>query len=285
MLPIPDPCGRFGKLLSLTTAAASAANSFTGDTVVHARDETGKAILKPIREIRIGDEVLAWDEAALVDGQLSQAKPIKLNTTKENTNTKTTRYEKVAGVVTSELQQKLVHITLNNGKTITATQGHPFRTEEGWRDAILLKRGGKLLLKGSGDSEDGSASTQQPRTITIENVQVETKTIRVFNLEVNNLHTFFVGDDGVVVHNGFGSYTCYFKSGKKYHGKGDRKRSELSGKEKANKYNDPVVSIDWTSAKNNRQSFKDEHNRMMTDPQGHKSDNNYNKIASPGRRY
>jgi hypothetical protein len=203
MLPIPDPCGRFGKLLSLATAAASAANSFTGDTVVHARDTNGKAILKPIKEIRIGDEVLAWDEAALVDGQLSQAKPIRLNTTKENTNTKTTRYEKVAGVITSELQQKLVHIKLDNGKTITATQGHPFRTEEGWRDAILLKRGGKLLLKGSEDSEDEAASTQQSRTVTIKDVQVEAKTIRVFNLEVNNLHAFFVGDDGVVVHNGF----------------------------------------------------------------------------------
>jgi hypothetical protein len=205
MLPIPDPCGRFGKLLSLTTAAASAANSFTGDTVVHARDNNGKAILKPIKEIRIGDEVLAWDEAALVDGQLSQAKPVKLNTAKESANTKTTRYEKVAGVVTSEVQQKLVHIKLDNGKTITATQGHPFRTEEGWRDAILLKRGGKLLLKGSSEGDGDAESARQSRTVTIEDVRVETKTIRVFNLEASNLHTFFVGEDGIVVHNGGGN--------------------------------------------------------------------------------
>ena len=49
---------------------------------------------------------------------------------------------------------------------------------------------------GSGEGDDDSAGIA-----TIEDVRIETKTVRVYNLEVENLHTFFVGEDGVVVHN------------------------------------------------------------------------------------
>jgi hypothetical protein len=41
MLPVPDPCGRFGKLFSLVAGAAGG-NSFTGETLVHVRDRQGK---------------------------------------------------------------------------------------------------------------------------------------------------------------------------------------------------------------------------------------------------
>jgi hypothetical protein len=88
----------------------------------------------------------------------------------------------------------LVHLTLASGEQLTATEGHPFKTSEGWRDAVLLKRGGKLLLKGS--AGDGSE-----RTADIADVRVERSTVQVFNLEVANAHTFFVGNDGALVHN------------------------------------------------------------------------------------
>jgi hypothetical protein len=89
----------------------------------------------------------------------------------------------------------------------------------------------------------------------------------------------------VVVHNGLGSYTCHYKSGKKYHGKGDWKRAKQSGKKHADDNNDELEFIDWTPAANDRDSFRDEHNRMMSDPGGHNSNDNYNRRASPGRRY
>jgi hypothetical protein len=100
-----------------------------------------------------------------------------------------------------------VHIQLETGETITATAGHPLKTTEGWRDAILLKRGGKLLLKG-GDEKGGLAQVaavvdgQPERTATIADVRTEQTTVRVFNLEVANAHTFFVGDEGALTHNG-----------------------------------------------------------------------------------
>ena len=114
-------------------------------------------------------------------------------------------YEKVTDVITSLKEQTLVHLKLANGETLTATEGHPFKTTLGWRDAILLKKGGKLLLKG------GDADTEP--SIKIIDVRTERKTLPVFNIEVANAHTFFIGVDGEVVHNAkyCGSYKEYNK--------------------------------------------------------------------------
>jgi hypothetical protein len=164
MLPIPDPCGKFGKLFSTAVGVVGGlfSNSFTGETLVHVRDSQGKPAKKPIADIQIGDEVLAWDEMAAYDGQL---KPNKKDSSNSNSNSSSpqelqaktgasaykasaTRYEKVSDLITTEKQQRLVHITLNNGKRITATDGHPLRTSEGWRDAVLLKEGHQAAADG-----------------------------------------------------------------------------------------------------------------------------------------
>jgi RHS repeat-associated protein len=192
LIPIPDPCGRFGKMFSAAVGVISALNSFPADTLVQVKPanatpedaKRAKAILKPIGELKPGDEVLAlaeWKDRGN-DVQTDQ----RLS------------YEKVQDIFTSHREQTLVHITLDNGETLTATDGHPFKTTEGWRDAILLKKGRQLLLKGS--SEAGAE-----RTATIASIDIETKTLPVFNLEVANAHTFFVGEEGVLVHNAKGA--------------------------------------------------------------------------------
>jgi hypothetical protein len=164
-------------------------NSFTPDTLVHVRpkgaenqDATfARAALKPISQIEVGEEVLAFSEwkdggdQATADRRLS--------------------YEKVTDVFTSYRQQILVHLTLDSGETLTATEGHPFMTTDGWRDAVLLKKGGKLLLK---NSDDGPGVA---RFATIADVRNEVRTVTVFNLEVANAHTFFAGEEGTLVHN------------------------------------------------------------------------------------
>jgi len=182
MLPLPNPCGKFGKMFGTAVGLVGGLlNSFTGDTLVQVRPAgaaptdalAGKAVLKPISEIRIGDQVLAFSEGKDkgdvpgLDGRLS--------------------YQPVVDLISSERSQRLVHITLDSGERITATEGHPFLTTEGWRDAILLKKGGKLKLN---DSHEIVA------------IDVETKVARVFNLEVAHAHTYLVGEAGIVVHNG-----------------------------------------------------------------------------------
>ncbi|MCX7113689.1 MAG: Hint domain-containing protein [Proteobacteria bacterium] len=152
----------------------------------------GKSTLKPIVDIRPGDRVLAFAEwkgkgtDAKADDRLS--------------------YERVEHVIASEHQQRLMHITLASGETLTATDGHPFMTPDGWRDAILLKKGGQLLLKGDGEPPKTGAA-QARNTATIADVSTETRIVKVFNLEVENAHTYFVGKDGVGVHNTQGHHS------------------------------------------------------------------------------
>jgi hypothetical protein len=254
---IPDPCGRFGKLFS---AAVGMTNSFEQDTLVRTRvlTDTGyQTRLKPIKDIAVGDEVLAWDEvqahdnaALAIAGQAphtlqaayqqrsaqnnpsspnsavqanlpikSADSPSKCCTDSYENNsdssivnhasisaaskpTSAQRYEKVTDIASSFKEQTLLHITLDNGQTIQATAGHPFKTREGWRDAVMLKKGGKLLLRG-GDANANSDVNSAERYATITDIREEVKTTAVFNLEVANLHTFFVGEDGLVVHNGY----------------------------------------------------------------------------------
>jgi RHS repeat-associated protein len=265
------PLGRLGKWMGRAKPTVCAINSFPSDTLVHVKPKNakaanahqGKADLKPISQLKVGDEVLALSEW-------------KTKGSKAKTDQRLS-YEKVTDIFSSHKEQNLIHLTLDNGETLTATEGHPFKTTEGWRDAVMLKKGGKLLLKGGDEASDDA-----DKAVTITDIRTEIKVLPVFNLEVANAHTFFVGKAGELVHNGFGSYTCNFASGKKYHGKGDKKRSEKSGKEHSDKNNDPLESIDWTPANNNRDSFRDEHDRMMTDKGGHKNPNNYNNRGSPG---
>lgn len=86
-----------------------------------------------------------------------------------------------------------------------------------------------------------------------------------------------------------GSYTNTHASGKTYHGKNSRKRSQDSGREKAEEYNDPHVSTDWTPASNKTEALKDEARRLRGDdnggPRGHDNPNNYNQRASPGEKH
>jgi RHS repeat-associated protein len=200
MLPIPNPCGKFGKYFGMGMGIAGAAgvNSFPAETLVQVMpagasdaDATeGKTELKPIGALQVGDKVLAlaeWKErGAQVNGDVK---------TDAKTDARLA-YERITDIYTSRKEQVLVHLTLASGEQITATEGHPFKTSEGWRDAVLLKRGGKLLLKGS--AADGSE-----RTADIADVRVERSTEQVFNLEVANAHTFFVGNDGALVHNAY----------------------------------------------------------------------------------
>jgi hypothetical protein len=203
MLPIPNPCGKFGQWLSAGIGAIGGLfDSFPADTPVHvkpagataAQAQGGYATTKPIGELKVGDEVLSVAE--WLDAGSEPKRDARL------------QYNRITEVRESHRPQTLVHLTLDTGETIRATAGHAFKTTEGWRDAILLKRGGKLLLKGGGEASESDGSATAPaataaitdakteRVATVTEVRTEQTTVRVFNLEVANAHTFFVGMRG-----------------------------------------------------------------------------------------
>ena len=79
-----------------------------------------------------------------------------------------------------------------------------------------------------------------------------------------------------------GSYTNHHESGKTYDGKGTRERSQISGKRVESETKDPHVATEFTPAKNQREAFKQE-SQSLDSHGGPKSENNYNKIESPGK--
>ncbi|MBY0588907.1 GIY-YIG nuclease family protein [bacterium] len=82
----------------------------------------------------------------------------------------------------------LVRLTVD-GETIWATKTHPFYSPEGgWMPACDLRPGMRLLDK-----------DLQPRVI--ENAEHRGTHETTYNITVDELHTFFVGEIGVLVHN------------------------------------------------------------------------------------
>ena len=228
---------------------------FTGDTEVYTSDG-----LVCIEEISVGDEVLAYDY-----------------------ETGETELKEVLNVWVKETDE-ILHVSTSDGETIVTTTNHPFYVEEkGWVAAGNLEIG-DTLITADGDEVE----------VTDLELEKLAEPILVYNLEVEDFHTYFVGEYGVLVHNypgksqtangdSFGSYSIEFESGKKYHGKGPYSRMLESIQEKLKKFNDKAIKWDWTPASSEEEAFIDEFFRIINDG-GKDNIMNYNNINSPGRR-
>ena len=121
---------------------------------------------EPIEEIEVGDKVLSEDETT---GEVA--------------------VKTVTETYVNETDE-LVHIGVN-GETVSATPTHPFYVDKlGWTLARSLKAGDVLVLSNG-------------ELVTVEWVQHEIleSPIKVYNFEVEDFHTYFVGECGVLVHN------------------------------------------------------------------------------------
>ena len=107
----------------------------------------------------------------------------------EDPDTGTKELKEVVRTFVNETD-KLVHVTIE-GETIDCTPEHPFYSPvKGWTEAIQL-RAGDILVTVNGDY------------VVVEQVQHEIleTPVQVFNFEVSDFHTYFVGDIPVLVHN------------------------------------------------------------------------------------
>ena len=127
-----------------------------------------------IETLKPGDLVWAWDEET-GDVALKPVKQLFVNESDE-----------------------LIHLTVN-GEEITTTPTHPFYVaHKGWYAAVDLRAGDILVLVNG-------------EYVTLEKTQHEIleAPITVYNFEVEDYHTYYVGTDGVLVHN-----TCTNKNTK-----------------------------------------------------------------------
>ena len=129
----------------------------------------------PIENIQVGDYVYA-----------------------HNPETRETELKPVVNTFVNEATE-LVHV-FADGEEIICTNEHPFYSpEKGWIAACKL-RAGDILVSLNGEY------------IVVEQVQHEIleAPIKVYNFEVEDFHTYFVGDgDGVLVHNDCGPNGTY----------------------------------------------------------------------------
>ena len=106
-----------------------------------------------------------------------------------NPETEEAGYKEVVRTFVSE-KDEIVHVKVG-GETITSTTEHPFYVpEKGWTAAIDL-RAGDILVMSNGEY------------VVVEQVQHELleTPVRVYNFEVEDFHTYFVGDTSLLVHN------------------------------------------------------------------------------------
>ena len=85
---------------------------------------------------------------------------------------------------------ELVHVSVN-GEEIITTPNHPFYVPKlGWTSAIKL-RAGDILVLSNGEY------------VIVEAIQHEIleSPVKVYNFEVEDFHTYFVGESSVLVHN------------------------------------------------------------------------------------
>jgi RHS repeat-associated protein len=143
-------------------AESCAINSFTAGTLVLMADGSKKAI----DQVRVGDLVMAGD-------------PQK----------GTERSEPVQRVIVGRGLKHIVELHVD-GDVINATYNHPLWsvTNQKFRWARDLKVGEQMLLA------DGRAPP-------IESIYSYDETTTVYNLSIQDIHTFFVGTDSVLVHN------------------------------------------------------------------------------------
>ncbi len=137
-------------------------NCFVAGTPVLMADGS----LKSIEQVKVGDEVESKDPKT---GQVSAKKVLRT-------------FRNIAPIILS--------LTLSNGATITTTPGHPFATTQ-HGDFILA---GHLPLKAQLQEFDGHTAILASETFLAHPTPI-------FNFEVEDFHTYFVGKSHIWVHN------------------------------------------------------------------------------------
>ena len=136
-------------------------NCFTGETLVATEDGQ-----KRIDEIEVGDKVWAYD---IFTGE--------------------TALKEVTKVYVHEVDE-ILHLYTSCGD-IDTTTNHPFYViERGWVAAGDLVEGDEIYLL------DGTVAY-----VTGSELEQLSETIKVYNLEIQDFHTYFVGDTSILVHN------------------------------------------------------------------------------------
>lgn len=153
--------------IGVVTGSITPAACFAAGTPVSICNSEGTIDYVPIEQIEIGDYILSYNE-----------------------NDKTVSNQ----IVTSVFSKRTEQLTLINigDTTIVTTPEHPFYNPVTmqWIKASYLRSGDTVL-----------SSNNDIKIISFVNTSTLSEPITVYNLTVNNNHTYFVGYESILVHN------------------------------------------------------------------------------------
>jgi hypothetical protein len=144
-------------------------NCFVAGTLIHTADG-----LRPIETIEIGDQVLS-----------------------NNPYTKEETYKPVTNTFVRQAS-RMVKVYVN-GDTITTTYSHPFRVGNEWVVAGKLKKGDQLQIPNQALASNAPHFARSG--IEVDSIVFYEEPTTVYNFEVEDFHTYFVGSQGYLVHN------------------------------------------------------------------------------------
>ena len=186
-----------------TALIRSGAACFTAGTLV--LTENGQ---KAIEDIQAGDKVYATDPETGESGYkevlqtFEKETEVVVHVTYEKDNTDSSEEvenssaDEDADIYSNEncadTTDHVVNLQSTETTTVNTTLNHRFWTEAGWKSAGTLEAGDKLTLA------DGN-------TATVTNVAYEDTHATVYNFEVEDFHTYYVGTESVLVHNNGGN--------------------------------------------------------------------------------
>lgn len=146
-----------------------------------------------------------------------------------------------------------------------------------WYDnAVTVGKIGIAVIPG------GKASSNSPKTPTLEMVPVEGPRVQV---KAPTEPAPTVSNTQQASSKQTGSYTNTHESGKTYSGKGSQARAKKSAERVSKENNDAVTTTEWKPSPNTREAFKAEDTRIQDNGGAGNTQQNYNKINSPGKKY
>ncbi len=145
---------------------------FVAGTLVHTRDG-----LKAIEEIKVGDVVISKSDTT---GEVS--------------------YRKVANTFVRQTDA-IYKVSFADGTTLETTWNHPFRVLKSDVKGQNFALENTVWTQAKDLVEGDVAFTANGATLNIVSISIDNRDETVYNFEVEEFHTYFVGEVGVWVHN------------------------------------------------------------------------------------